>query len=269
MSELSFHGIAPTRIQALLAQERASYAQRHPRSQALAAAASQHLMFGVPLHWMSDWGTPFALHVEQAQGARLHDVDGHALVDFCLGDTGAMFGHSPPVVAEALSQRATRGLTAMLPSEDAAAVGAGAVVLDALAIEPRADFEIRHQRCAGGLQDLKRVTHMVAMAVGEQQVGETLARLLPAGLGRRISGEERVDQDDRAAGLDAEGRMAVIGNLHCKALLWECDVSSGAGGLARRGNTVPSRASFTLPRPDRGILFQCREKGSPGRARRR
>ncbi|WP_396270083.1 aspartate aminotransferase family protein [Ideonella sp.] len=124
MSELSFHGIAPARIQALLAQERATYAQRNPRSQALAAAASQHLMFGVPLHWMSDWGTPFALHVDHAQGARLHDVDGHSLVDFCLGDTGAMFGHSPPVVAQALSQRASRGLTAMLPGEDAAAVGA-------------------------------------------------------------------------------------------------------------------------------------------------
>ncbi len=124
MSKFPFHGIAPDRIQALLARERARYTQANPHSQALAAQATQHLMFGVPLHWMSDWGTPFALHVDHAQGARLRDADGHDLVDFCLGDTGAMFGHSPPVVAEALCRRASHGLTAMLPGEDAAAVAA-------------------------------------------------------------------------------------------------------------------------------------------------
>jgi glutamate-1-semialdehyde 2,1-aminomutase len=122
MNLLPFHGVAPERIQSLLAQERARYVQRNPRSQALATQAAAHLLFGVPLHWMHDWGTPFALHVDCAQGAYLHDVDGHRLVDFCLGDTGAMFGHSPEVVAQALVQRASRGLTAMLAGEDAVRV---------------------------------------------------------------------------------------------------------------------------------------------------
>ena len=117
-------GIAPHRVQAQLACERARYIARHPRSQAVAGEAAQHLMFGVPLHWMNDWGTPFALQVAQARGARLTDLDGHTLVDFCLGDTGAMFGHSPAPVAQALQAQAGRGLTTMLASEEGAAVAA-------------------------------------------------------------------------------------------------------------------------------------------------
>ena len=116
-------GIAPERVQALLQQEQNLYEQRNPRSRALAGRAAQHLMFGVPLHWMNDWATPFALHMAHAKGAHLTDVDGHELADFCLGDTGAMFGHSPDVVVNALCEQAARGCTAMLASEDAAVVG--------------------------------------------------------------------------------------------------------------------------------------------------
>ena len=116
-------GIAPERVQALLQQERNLYEQRNPRSRALAGRATQHLMFGVPLHWMNDWATPFALHMAHAKGAHLTDVDGHELADFCLGDTGAMFGHSPDAVMNALCAQAARGCTAMLASEDATAVG--------------------------------------------------------------------------------------------------------------------------------------------------
>ncbi|WP_333985872.1 aspartate aminotransferase family protein [Burkholderia orbicola] len=116
-------GIEHERVQALLARERAEYAQRNPKSQVMSTRAAPQLMFGVPLHWMNDWSTPFALHVAQAQGAQLTDVDGHTLADFCLGDTGAMFGHSPAVVTEALATQARQGLTTMLPNEDASVVG--------------------------------------------------------------------------------------------------------------------------------------------------
>ncbi len=116
-------GLDWTRAQTLLRQEQAVFTTRNPRSLALAERANAHLMFGVPLHWMSDWGTPFALQVAQAQGAHLLDADGHTLVDFCLGDSGAMFGHSPAAVAQAVARQAARGITAMLPGEDAAIVG--------------------------------------------------------------------------------------------------------------------------------------------------
>ena len=116
--------IAPERVRELAAAERARYQIANPRSRALAQRAADHLMFGVPLHWMNDWATPFPLQVARAQGAHLVDVDGHERVDFCLGDTGAMFGHSPAAVVQALQAQAPRGMTAMLANEDAAVVSA-------------------------------------------------------------------------------------------------------------------------------------------------
>ena len=124
LSSDSRTGLDWPRALAFLAQERESYAQRNPMSAQLAAQAQQHLLFGVPLHWMNDWGTPFALQVCQASGAVVTDVDSHRLVDFCLGDTGAMFGHAPAPVAAALVKQATQGYTTMLATADAAAVGA-------------------------------------------------------------------------------------------------------------------------------------------------
>lgn len=117
-------GIDPARLDRLLQAERAAFVARHPRSQALSRDAARHLLFGVPLHWMNDWGTPFALHVREANGSLLVDADGHELIDFCLGDTGAMFGHAPVPVVAALQRQTARGLTAMLPGEDGAAVAA-------------------------------------------------------------------------------------------------------------------------------------------------
>ena len=116
-------GIDWPSAQAFAQVEREAFIRVNPTSAAWAERANHHLLFGVPLHWMRDWGTPFALHVAHANGVHVTDVDGHRRVDFCLGDTGAMFGHSPEPVARALAHQARRGLTTMLASEDAALVG--------------------------------------------------------------------------------------------------------------------------------------------------
>src|ERR1700741_2628138 len=89
-----------------------------PRSRDLASRARAHLPNGVPMHWMTDWATPFALFVASASGASLKDVDGHAYADFWLGDTGTMFGHVPAPVAKAVEKRLALGFSAMLSSED-------------------------------------------------------------------------------------------------------------------------------------------------------
>jgi glutamate-1-semialdehyde 2,1-aminomutase len=107
----------------MLEHETKLYVQRNPNSQALSLKASKHWLRGVPMHWMVDWELPFPLFVEEAKGSTLTDVDGHHLSDFCLGDTGAMFGHSPTAIAECLAREGARGLTTMLPSPDAAIVG--------------------------------------------------------------------------------------------------------------------------------------------------
>lgn len=116
-------GIPRPAVERMLAAERERFAGLHPRSRSLAARGAAHWFQGVPMHWMSDWGTPFPVHVAEARGAELVDVDGNRYSDFCLGDTGAMFGHSPGPVAQALAAQAQRGLTTMLPGEDAVVVG--------------------------------------------------------------------------------------------------------------------------------------------------
>ena len=124
-SSSSIAGIARARIEALIAGERVTYGTRRPNSRALAKAAS-HWWQGVPLHWMLDWALPFPLFIAKAQGARIKDVDEIRYADFCLGDTGAMFGHSPPAVVAAIQRQSARGLTAMLPHRDAAEAGGAA-----------------------------------------------------------------------------------------------------------------------------------------------
>lgn len=111
------------RVSALVEAERTLFAERNPVSRAMAERAGRNWFHGVPMVWMKDWGTPFPLFVREARGASLLDVDGNAYNDFCLGDTGAMFGHSPEPVARAVIRQAERGLTTMLPAEDAVVVG--------------------------------------------------------------------------------------------------------------------------------------------------
>lgn len=116
-------GIPPSRIAALFEDEQAAYVAGHPRSAQSFGAGIAGFYDGVPMHWMKDWSMPFPFLVSEAHGAVLRDIDGNEYADFCLGDTGSMFGHSPAPVAEAIARQAYRGLTYMLPSEDAIAVG--------------------------------------------------------------------------------------------------------------------------------------------------
>jgi glutamate-1-semialdehyde 2,1-aminomutase len=111
-------------LDGLLAAERARYAETHRGSFSLYQRAD-HLFGRVPMTWMSRWSGGFPIFLDQAEGARVTDVDGNSYADFALGDTGAMAGHSPRPVAEALRSRAIErgGMTAMLPTEDAEWVG--------------------------------------------------------------------------------------------------------------------------------------------------
>jgi glutamate-1-semialdehyde 2,1-aminomutase len=109
-------------IEALLADELARFEREHPRSRELAERAHGSLLAGVPMHWMVRWAGGFPVFAADARGARFRDVDGIEYVDFCLGDTGAMAGHSPEATVRAVAEQAARGITLMLPSEDSLAV---------------------------------------------------------------------------------------------------------------------------------------------------
>jgi len=108
-----------TRLAALAEAERARFAETHQRSRALHERASEHLLGGVPMTWMNKWVGGWPLFVESASGARITDVDGNTYVDFCLGDTGSMPGHGPAPLVRALAEQAAKGITVMMPSENA------------------------------------------------------------------------------------------------------------------------------------------------------
>src|SRR6476646_3306632 len=109
-------------VQLLLEDELARFDAEHPRSHELAERARASLLAGVPMHWMVRWPGRFPVFAVEARGARFRDADGLEYVDFCLGDTGAMAGHSPAATVRAVTEQAPRGMTLMLPSEDALAV---------------------------------------------------------------------------------------------------------------------------------------------------
>ncbi|MDQ2632691.1 MAG: aspartate aminotransferase family protein [Pseudomonadota bacterium] len=116
-------GVSLARIDKLRATEAETFRTARPKSAAAFGKGIDGFFGGVPMHWMNDWPTPFPIVVERARGATILDIDSNRLDDFCLGDTGSMFGHSPPPVARAIRRQAGRGLTYMLPDEDTLVLG--------------------------------------------------------------------------------------------------------------------------------------------------
>jgi glutamate-1-semialdehyde 2,1-aminomutase len=114
------------RLRPRLADQRAAFAADHPRSAAAYNNAQPHLLGGVPMTWMNMAAGGFPLYLAHARGARVTDIDGREYVDFALGDTGAMAGHSPEPTVEAIVRRVQDegGITAMMPTQHAAWVGA-------------------------------------------------------------------------------------------------------------------------------------------------
>ncbi len=112
-----------SRLQSLMDREQKKFVADRPKSAALFERARKSLLGGVPMNWMAKWAGAFPPFVREARGAEFFDVDGHRYIDLCLGDTGAMTGHSPSATVTAVEQQARRGITLMLPSEDSIIVG--------------------------------------------------------------------------------------------------------------------------------------------------
>ncbi len=104
--------------------ERVRFLAIHPRSGDLFEAGKTNMPGGVPMSWMAKWPGAYPIFVENAKGARFTDVDGNTYIDFCLGDTGSMTGHSPDATVAAIREQVGKGITAMLPTADAAIVSA-------------------------------------------------------------------------------------------------------------------------------------------------
>jgi glutamate-1-semialdehyde 2,1-aminomutase len=112
-------GVDATRVQTLLERERGRFIASHPRSVDYQRRAESSMLSGVPMNWMTRWASPSPVVVESAHGADITDIDGLTYVDLCLGDTGAMAGHAPRAVVEAVAAQMAAGATFMLPTENA------------------------------------------------------------------------------------------------------------------------------------------------------
>ena len=108
-----------TRLEHRLGEEERRFVAAHPLSRTLFERAQRYLLGGVPMPWMVRWPGGFPVFVREGRGARFTDVDGLEYLDLCLGDTGAMTGHAPEATMRAIAVQARRGLTYMLPGEDA------------------------------------------------------------------------------------------------------------------------------------------------------
>ncbi len=111
------------RLGALMDRELTRFVAEHRRSGELFERGQRSLLAGVPMPWMTEWAGPYPVFVEEAEGARFTDVDGHRYVDLCLGDTGGMTGHAPKAAVQAIAEQAAKGITLMLPTEDSIWVG--------------------------------------------------------------------------------------------------------------------------------------------------
>ena len=113
-----------TRLAELRQREDARFLALHPKSGQLFEQGKKNMPGGVPMSWMAKWPGAYPVFVESAKGARFSDVDGNTYIDFCLGDTGSMTGHSPDATVAAIREQVGKGITAMLPTQDAAIVSA-------------------------------------------------------------------------------------------------------------------------------------------------
>ena len=114
--------ISPARIAELMKIEEARFLATHKASTAAFTESSKVMHEGVPMSWMAKWPGAHPVFIKEAKGAHFTDLDGHDYIDFCLGDTGSMTGHSPAATVAAVKAQIDRGITAMLPSENAAIV---------------------------------------------------------------------------------------------------------------------------------------------------
>ena len=111
------------KLHSVLQLEIERFAGEHPQCQDLYERAKGCLLDGVPMNWMVRWAGGFPLFVKEAKGATFTCADGKQFIDFCLGDTGAMVGHSPDLPMKRIAEQLKKGITFMLPTEDAIWVG--------------------------------------------------------------------------------------------------------------------------------------------------
>ncbi|MEQ8485449.1 MAG: aspartate aminotransferase family protein [Pseudomonadales bacterium] len=71
---------------------------------------------------MSAHYAPYPLFIERAEGARLHDADGHEIIDFMNNFTSLVHGHANPAVVAAVQEQMARGSAYAAPTRSQVAL---------------------------------------------------------------------------------------------------------------------------------------------------
>jgi glutamate-1-semialdehyde 2,1-aminomutase len=246
-------GIDSVALGRLAARERQDFLTRHRESARLAQASAAHWLNGVPMHWMRDWSTPHPLFVREARGVEVLDVDGNRYVDFCFGDTGAMFGHSPTPIARALSDTGAHGITMMLPAERVARIGEKLAALFGLPFwqvtQTATDANRAALRWARAVTGRNRT--LVFDGCYHGTVEETLVRAIP-------------DMKDKGG---TRARAGLIGMNHDVSATTDAVPFNDLAALERtlaRGRTAavlaePVMTNIGMVLPEEGFLRKLRE----------
>ena len=261
-----------SRLERLMAAEMSAFEAANPRSKALWERAKGSLLDGVPMNWMVKWAGPFPLFVEEARGAAFTDVDGHEYVDFCLGDTGAMAGHGPEATLRAVERQLRRGITHMLPTEDAIIA----------ADELRRRFGPRYWQFTLTATDANRFAIRLARHITGRpkilvhnhnyhgSVDETFAWLGPDRevLERRGNIGAPVEPSRDHAGRRDQRPRAPRARARARR---RCGSTDGAGPHQRRHRAAGARLPRGRPRADAPVLGRCssttrRTRSAPAQA---
>jgi len=102
-------------LHSALAEAEERYVATNPGSARLQRTAAANLPGGNTRTTI--FFSPFPLYMASGKGSKLTDVDGHEYVDFVNEYTAGLFGHSHPVVAEAIGEAIASGINLGAPSE--------------------------------------------------------------------------------------------------------------------------------------------------------
>src|ERR671935_208005 len=113
---------AVTDLAALVDEAERRYVERNPESRRLHEGRALVMPGGntrsvihVP---------PFPLTIVRGEGARITDADGHVYLDFLGEYTAGLYGHSNPVIADAIRGALAEGIAFGAPNRHEAALAA-------------------------------------------------------------------------------------------------------------------------------------------------
>ncbi len=111
-------GVDQGKIAELTVRENEAFVAARPKGAELWRRAGRLMPNGVPMSWLRTAYEPVPMFVDEGEGSRFRDVDGHEYVDFNIADMSMFTGYAPPAVVRAVTRRVAAGSQFLLPSED-------------------------------------------------------------------------------------------------------------------------------------------------------